>query len=108
MVFRGTDGKARRLDCYCSGEGSVTREWDKQRRSLFKKKVFFVEYDGCLYWLRVSPGFPEHNGSWTIGCWFPGDEDKARLLIEAAFSTMQALAKRGKAEEWTKILSSLR
>lgn len=108
MVFRGSDGKARQLDCYYRDEGSVTREWDRQRRSLFKRKVFFVEHDGCLYWLRMSPGLPEHNGSWTIGCWFPGYKDKARLLIEAAFSALQAVAKRGGVEEWTKTLSSLK
>lgn len=108
MVFRGRDGKARRINCYDFGGGSIDREWDKQRRSLFKKKVLFVEYDGNFFWLRMSPGLPEHNGYWSIGCWFRGEGDAARRLISAAFSALQAVAKRGKAEEWTKTLSSLR
>lgn len=108
MVFKGTDGKARRVNCYNSKGESIFYEWGQQRRSLFKKKVLFVEHDGALYWLRMSPGLPEHNGYWSIGCWFRGEGDVARRLIGAAFSALQAVAKRGKAEEWTKILSSLR
>lgn len=107
MVFRSSDGKARQIDCYESGGGSINRKWDRQRRCLFKKKVLFIEHDGAMYWLRMSPGYPEHNGYWSIGCWFPGESDVARRLIGSAFSTLQALAKRGKVEEWTKTLSSL-
>lgn len=108
MVFRGTDGKACRVNCYDKEGLSIFFEWDQQRRSLFKNKVLFVEYDGTLYWLRVSPGYPEHNGYWSIGFWFPGDKDKARQLIGAAFSTLQAVAKRGGVGRWTKTLSLLR
>ena len=107
MVFRGRDGKACRGNCYKSKGESIFYEWDQQRRSLFKNKVLFVEYDGVLYWLRMSPGYPEHNGYWSIGSWFPGDKDNARQLIDAAFSTLQAIAKRGGHGRWTKTLSLL-
>lgn len=57
------------------------------RRKLFASGIFRVGKDEGSYHLFV-------NG-WSIGAWSPGDAQRARMFISAAFGTYYALA-RGK------------
>lgn len=55
------------------------------RRELFKKGIFRVGKNEDDYHLFVK--------DWSIGCWSPGDSEKARLLIGSAFDTYFALTR---------------
>lgn len=60
-------------------------ELNSVRREAFSTGVFRVDKDDGDYHLFVK--------DWPIGCWFPGDSERARLIISAAFSTYYALTR---------------
>lgn len=61
---------------------------NRKRRSLFNSGIFRVTKsdNGDQYHLFVN--------DWSIGAWFPGDSERARMFIDSAFSTYCAV-KRG-------------
>lgn len=61
-------------------------EQSRKRRKLFNSGIFRVNKDGDEYHLFVK--------DWSIGCWSPGDGERARRFICAAFSTYCALTRK--------------
>ena len=55
------------------------------RRELFSSGIFRVDKNGDDYHLLVK--------DWSVGCWSPGNREKARLVINSAFSTYYALTR---------------
>lgn len=99
MVFRDMDSKACRTNCYGSKGEFIVHEWDMQRRGLFKKGIIQVYKDESLYWCRV--------GTWSVGCWSPGEKDKARRTIRTAFLTMKGLAEGMSFKDCAKVMQFL-
>jgi hypothetical protein len=62
-------------------------EQTRIRRELFKKGIFRVDKDKDLYYLFVK--------DWPIGCWSPGNIERASMFINSAFATFQGLGKIG-------------
>ena len=66
---------------------SFDAEQNCERRELFKAGIFHVDKFKGQYFLYVK--------DWSIGCWSPGDSERARLFINSAFATFQGLGRIG-------------
>lgn len=66
---------------------SFDAKQNRERRELFNSGIFCVDKDGDDYHLFVK--------DWSVGCWSPGDSERARLFINSAFSTFQGLGRIG-------------
>ena len=58
----------------------------RERRELFNSGIFRVGKNENNYHLFVK--------DWSIGCWAPGNRERARLFINSAFDTYYALTRR--------------
>lgn len=64
---------------------SFDMEQNYLRRVLFKKGIFRIDWRGTDYHLCVK--------DYSIGAWSPGDIERARMFIRAAFSTYYAMTR---------------
>ena len=60
-------------------------EQSRVRRELFNSGIFHVAKNEDDYHLFVK--------NWSIGCWSPGDSERARLIISNTFDTYYALTR---------------
>ena len=65
-------------------ESFIARQ-NSERRELFKKGTFHVDWSGDSYHMCVK--------DWSIGAWSPGDTERARMFIDSAFNTYYAVTR---------------